>query len=140
MKKVIICCSITSADRAIDARDKLVAMGFAVEIPLGVKQYIENGYIHLSESERAKNKKDLDLIGRYYEKIKDSDLVLVINIEKHGIPGYIGGNTFLEMGFAHILKKPIFVLNPLPDCGYSDELHALNAEVIDGDLNKLMEL
>jgi hypothetical protein len=137
MKKVIIFCSISSSSEVIGVRDKLLQMGFSVEIPLGVQQYIDNGYTLKSKVERFEDKKNLDLISRYYEKIKENDMALVVNIEKNGVPGYIGGNTFLEMGFAHVLKKPIYVLNPLPECSYSDELLALNTEIINGDLSKL---
>ncbi|MEZ4194957.1 MAG: hypothetical protein R3B53_00970 [Candidatus Paceibacterota bacterium] len=59
-------------------------LGFEIEIPLGVQQYIDNDYKHLSKSERASDKKDMDLITRYYKKIADSDYVLVINAEKDG--------------------------------------------------------
>lgn len=116
-------------------RDKLKKLGFKVEIPIGVQQYIDNGYKHLSESERARNKKEMNLIARYYEKIKESDYVLVVNVEKDGKENYIGGNTFLEIGFAHVLSKPTYVLNPLPEVSYRDELEAMNLIILNGNLN-----
>ena len=54
--------------------------------------------------------------------IQKSDAILVLNLTKNGIENYIGGNTFLEMGFAHVLEKKIFVYNKLPDVGYKDEI------------------
>lgn len=135
MKTVIICCSISASDKVLPIRRKLEDLGYKVEIPLGVQQYIDNGYKHLSKSERARDKKDMDLITRYYKKIGESDYVLVINVEKDGKENYIGGNTFLEMGFAHVLGKKMFVLNPLPIASYSDELKAMNLQVINGDLS-----
>jgi hypothetical protein len=42
------------------------------------------------------------------------------------------------MAFAHHLKKPIFCLNELPDMPYiDDELAAMQATVINGDLEKI---
>ncbi|MFQ5475028.1 MAG: hypothetical protein ACE5DM_04285 [Candidatus Nanoarchaeia archaeon] len=34
-------------------------------------------------------------------KILANDAVLVVNLEKQGLPNYIGGATFSEMFFAH---------------------------------------
>ena len=57
-------------------------------------------------------------------------MLLVLNLEKRGIPGYIGPGVFAEMAFAiglnKVLDKKIEVcyLNPIPveNLSYSDEL------------------
>jgi hypothetical protein len=135
MKTVVICCSISVSDKVLPIRDELERLGFNVVIPLGVQQYIDNDYTHLSQTERAEHKKEMDLITRYYTIIKEGDCVLVVNPEKNGTLNYIGGNTFLEMGFAHVLGKPMYVLNPLPEVSYKDELEAMNLKILNGDLN-----
>jgi nucleoside 2-deoxyribosyltransferase len=135
MKSIILCGSIACADEIIRVRDELGALGFDVEIPYGVHQYIENGFVHTPAEERAGDKKDNDLIKRYYELIKKYDAVLIVNVEKNGKLNYIGGNTFLEMGFAHVLEKPLFVLNPLPEVMYRDELEAMRPIVLNNNLN-----
>lgn len=135
MKSIIICGSISASDEMIEIQHQLEEKGFEVEIPAGTKKYIANNFVHVSESERAKDKKDNDLIKGYYEKIKQYDAVLVVNVDKKGVAGYIGGNTFLEMGFAHVLGKPIYTLNPLPQISYLDELEAMNPVVINNDLS-----
>ena len=41
------------------------------------------------------------------------------NYDKHGIKNYIGGNAFLEMGFAHVLGiKKFIYLNPIRKMPY----------------------
>ncbi len=137
MKSIIICGSISASDKILDIQKELEEAGFSVEIPAGVKKYRDNNFTHVSEQEMARDKKENDLIKKYYELIKDFDITLVVNEEKKGIPGYIGGNTFLEMGFAHVLGKPIYLLNQLPEIGYRDELDAMSPIVIDGDLSKI---
>ncbi|MDP3992633.1 MAG: hypothetical protein Q8Q05_00195 [bacterium] len=58
--------------------------------------------------------------------------------DKHGIKNYIGGNTFLEMGFAHILNQKIFLLNPVPEMPYyQTEIVAMRPVVINGDFAKI---
>lgn len=51
-----------------------------------------------------------DLIRGYFKKIKLYDAVLAINEDKNSIQGYIGGNTFLELGFRYVLHKKLFIL------------------------------
>ncbi len=86
-------------------------------------------------SESVKNKMDHDLIRDYFEEIKTGDAVLIVNDERKGIANYIGGNSFLEMAFAHVLHKEIFLLNPIPEMGYSDELIAMQPVILNGDLS-----
>ena len=70
--------------------------------------------------------------------MQGSEAELVYNIEKHGIPNYIGGNTFLEMGFSHILEKSIFLYNPIPDLSYRDEMLAMQPRIINRDLTAII--
>ncbi|MCK4520389.1 hypothetical protein KAT95_00790 [Candidatus Parcubacteria bacterium] len=79
------------------------------------------------------------LIDEHIERIKDSDAVLVLNFDKNGIKNYIGGNTFLEMGFAYVLGKKIFLLNPIPGINYKEEIEAMSPLILCGDLNKIKE-
>lgn len=62
---------------------------------------------------------------------------MAINKDKRGIKNYIGGNTFLEIGFAHVLNKKIFLLNDVPDMLCSDEILAMEHVVINNDLTKI---
>jgi predicted RNA-binding protein with PUA domain len=62
---------------------------------------------------------------------------LIVNIDKKDICNYIGGNTFLEMGFAHILNKKIFLLNEIPEMIYTDEILAMQPIALNGDLSKI---
>lgn len=74
----------------------------------------------------------------HYKKIKSSDAILVVNNDKNNIPNYIGGSVFLEMGFAFILNKKIFLLNSIPKVSYKDEILAMQPVVINNDLKKIV--
>jgi hypothetical protein len=68
--------------------------------------------------------------------MQGADAVLVLNLEKHGIPHSIGGNTFLEIGFAHVFDQKIFLWNPVPDIPYyKTEIKAMKPVVLNGDLS-----
>ena len=71
------------------------------------------------------------------EKIKEMDAVLVLNFEKHGIPNYIGGSTFLEMYEAFKGGKKIYLYNPIPDGLLYDEIEGFSPIIINGDLSKV---
>ena len=135
MKKIIICGSISASQEIVTAQRELEERGFEVEIPHGVKKFIANNFEHVPVEERHEDKKKYDLIRKYYEEMKMYDNVLIVNPEKKGIQGYIGGNTFLEMGFAHVLNKKLYVLNPLPDISYLSELEAMDPVVLNGNLS-----
>ena len=83
-----------------------------------------------------KNKKDA--IREFWKPMQDADALLVANFDKHGIENYIGGNAFLEMGFAHVLNQKVFLLNPIPHMPYYEtEIVAMQPVIINGDLSKI---
>lgn len=142
---LVICGSIDVSDRLIQLADELEGMGYTVELPHYTIK-IRRGEVTLADYVKAKEQSgdqqfraasQHDLIKLHWELVRAADVVLVANYEKKGIPGYIGGNTFLEMGFAHVLGKPLYVLNPLPDLPYKDEMLAMQPSVLDGDLDQL---
>lgn len=136
--KIIICGSISAANEILETKDWLEGAGHEVEIPEGVKNEFLRGRTEVSLEEKADDKIKNDLIRSYFEKIKLYDIVLVVNPEKKGIAGYIGGNTFIEMAFAHVLNKKLYVLYDLPNLSYSSEILAMQPGVLKGDLNKVV--
>ncbi len=94
----------------------------------------------IDKGEHAQLKIEKDYIMWYYNAIVSSDAVLVVNLEKNGQKNYIGGNVFLEIGFAYVNKKKIFMYNDYPaknDCKYLDEIEAMQPVSINGDLSKI---
>lgn len=79
-----------------------------------------------------------DLIRKHFEKIRESDAILVLNLTKNGVPYYIGANTFLEMGFAHVLGLRIFLLHQIPDNPYiRNETEAMRPTILYGNLSHI---
>ena len=89
------------------------------------------------KDEHYKLKMENNTFKWYYDAIKNSDLVLVCNFEKNGIPGYIGGSALMEIGYAHVLDKKIFFLYQIPEISYKEELVAARPIILNGDLNKI---
>lgn len=90
------------------------------------------------EKIKLEQKYNHDAIREFWNQMHDSDALLVVNLDKHGIRNYIGGNAFLEMGFAHVLNQKIYLLNPIPKMPhYETEIIAMQPIVINGDLTKI---
>ncbi len=117
---------------------ELEKKGFEVEIPEGVKHLAEWEGDDAEVSEKAERKIQHDLIRGYYEKMKGYDVVLIVNPEKKGTLGYIGGNTLIEMAFGHVLNKTLYVLYPVPEMSYTSEILAMQPTVLGGDLSKVI--
>jgi len=62
---------------------------------------------------------------------------LKLSLDSLIVQNYIGGNTFLEMAFAHILDKPIYLQNPIPEILYKDEIIAMQPIILNGDLSRI---
>lgn len=76
---------------------------------------------------------------RDWDRMREADALLVVNLERHGIPNYIGGNTLFELAAGYFAGKKIFLLNPIPEIKfYKSELEAVNPVILNGDLSKLV--
>ena len=136
--KICICCSLSVTDEVKKIADRLHELGHEVLLPNGVIVYA----IHKPDFDpvKAKRGNGYDFVREHFKKIEESDAMLVCNFTKNGIDNYVGANTFLEMGFAYYIKKPIYALNPLPDYKYiNDELLNFDVRVINGDLSEIKE-
>lgn len=138
--KIAICGSITFMEEMRALEKELLKIGFSeVFLPVGIGGNEKQFKDKLTVQEDGQRKIDLDLINKHYIKILKSDCILVANYEKKNIAGYIGGNTFLEMGFAFVNGKPIFMLNPIPEMSYTPEIKGMKPINIDNQLSKIKD-
>ena len=131
---ITICMSMSLRHRLPEICGILEQAGHEVLTPVDTREFDYEG---ANDHQRADLKRDKDLIRTHYEKIKVSDAILVLNEDLPGKPRYIGGNSFLEMGFAHILDIPIYLMQDLPESPYRSEMLAMDPVVIDGDLSRI---
>jgi hypothetical protein len=136
--KIAICASMVFAEKMVQVKHQLEEIGHTVFI----SQFAE-GYLGKAEKEKEKlavsDKNEHDAIRKFWEIIKKSDAILVLNYDRKGIQNYIGGNTLMEIGFAHVLNKKIFMMNPIPDIEYyRSEIEAVSPVVLKQDLNKII--
>jgi len=139
--KITICGSIKFADKLVEIYRKLEEMGHE---PLMHEEMfnIGNGTAKELMDEVAVDhgmvKRKYNFIKWWHNCIKNGDAILVCNFDKNGIKNYIGGNTLMEIGFAHVNDKKVFLLNPIPEnVSYVDEIKAMVDVVLNGDLKKI---
>lgn len=152
--KITICGSIGFYKEMEMVHDELVRFGHEVKIPElalevpeefggGKKVYFgqfieQNGGIDaFPVGHKIWDLKE-GAINDHYKKIDWCDAILVVNHEKRGILGYVGGNTLIEIGVAFYLKKKIFILNSVSsELSYKQEIMGMKPLIIDGDLSKV---
>lgn len=132
--KIAIVSSLSFAKEMLDVKKKLIKIGHKA-----VYSDFTEDFLGKSESEKeemnAKNFVEKDVIREFWRKIKVCDAILVLNYDKKGVKNYIGGNSLMEIGFAHVLEKKIFLLNPIPEIPfYKAEIIGVKPTVLYGDL------
>ncbi len=137
--KIAICGSMSCAEEMLYFAGRLRERGHTIFLPVGTRTYAGmygKDIDKIDKEEGALRKIELDLIIARYDVIQKSDAILVVNCDKDGIPNYIGGNTLMELGFAHVLKKSIFLLHDIPDTSWNrQEIIAVRPTVIHGNLD-----
>ena len=132
--KIVICGSMRLSKKMLQLKEELTNLGHFVVIPKHTEEYAALNTPDHMHNESVKNKINHDLIRQYFGEIEKNDAVLIVNDTLNDTPNYIGGNSFLEIGFAHVLNKNIYLFNPIPEMSYSDEIIAMQPIILDGDL------
>ncbi len=134
---ITICGSMLFSKQMLEKKHALEEQGITVYIPNETKSYLGRSNEEVANfSVRIKN--TANVIREHYESIKKSDGILVLNYDKNNIKYYIGSNSFLEIGFAYVLEKKIYLLNPIPKIDFcSSEIKAMRPIVLNGDLFKI---
>ena len=127
--------SMQYTEKMLKLRDELRRLGHDAFVT-----NLSSPFIGKSDEEKEiikiEQKNNQDAIREFWGLMQGADAVLVANYDKHGIRNYIGGNTLMEIGFAHVLNQKIFLLNPIPEIQfYKSEIEAVKPIVINGDLS-----
>ncbi|TAL14285.1 DUF84 family protein [Patescibacteria group bacterium] len=129
--KITICGSMTHEPLMHEWLEKLEAAGYEVEKPSDSAGRVQTD----NTDEQTSLKRSY--IDAHLRKIDDSDAILVVNETKDGTRNYIGGNTLIEIAYAYAQGLEIFLINPIPDVSYADELRGMYPIVINNDVKNL---
>ena len=124
------------AKEMLEAQKQLEALAHEVLIPIDTQDCLAKP--ELQENLEWCMSQDLDK--DHFNKVANSDAVLILNYPKNNIVGYIGGSTLMELGLARHLDKKIFILHNLPseeEIRYALEIKAMRPIILNGDISKI---
>ena len=140
---VVICSSASFYRQVIEVRDELKKLGLKVSIPLTAGKMERSGDWRVETyktwfADADTYKRKTFLTKHHFNKIVEGDSVLVLNYEKNGKPGYIGGAVLAEMAVGLHFNKPIYILHPIQeDVSYKEEILAMLPTILNGDLSQI---
>lgn len=117
--------------RSIDVETQLKALGFRVVIPQTARKMAKTGDFDIEKLKiwlnDAKNYPiKAKLMKDHFREVAKADAILVLNLTKKGINGYIGTNVLMEMALAFYFEKPIFVFDKISeDAAFKEEIYAM---------------
>ena len=144
MSTITICSSASFYRQAVDVEQQLTDAGYKVILPATARIMQKTGDYDVAHyktwyDDPSQFHKKADLVRRHFDEVAKGDCTLVLNYQKHGIDNYIGGNVLMEMAIAFYLKKPIYILNGLPeDSSYLEEIQGMEPVLLRGDLTTLL--
>ena len=135
--KIGIIGSMQYVEKMLEIKNSLIKMGHDAFVT-----DLHKALIGKTDEEKEKiklhQKYNMDAIREFWRAMQGADAVLVLNYDKNGIKNYIGGNTLMEIGFAHVLNQKIFLLNPIPEISYyKTEIEAVKPIIINENLAKI---
>ena len=126
-------------NKMLELQKTLELVGHKILIPINTHACLKNS--KLNESlEHCENFADIEIDKDHFNKIAESDAILVLNFFKNNMHGYIGGATLMEIGIARYLDKKIFILHKLPGedvLRYVLEIKLTKPIILNGDLTKI---
>lgn len=143
-KIITLCSSASMYKKLIQIEKDLLKLGFKVLVPMSARRMEEAGDFSL-KGQKAWLKDPLQfhqktaLMDAHFKKVEEGDAVLVVNLDKGAVKGYIGGNVLMEMMLAYWLKKPIYVWKQAEsEHPLYEEILGINVKFLDEDLKKLV--
>ena len=134
--KIVVAGSMTVVEKMLEIEKVLEGMGHKALLSKFAYDYINLPKEDI-EKQTVYDKNNNDGLKELSELIKGADAILALNYDKKGVKNYIGGNTFLELGYASILGKKVYFMNPIPDMLYTSELEAMKPIILNEDLSKI---
>lgn len=127
--KILIHASLDFKQAMVDARNYIEDNSTHKVILPELTRYQDIRDVHGDDETFTKIKNRLTK--ENFQNVENCDVLLIINHSHREIKNYIGGNSFMEMVIAFYLKKPIYLLNDIPEgMSYTEEIKSLYPIVV----------
>ncbi len=138
--RIMICGSMTFSREMMETKKSLEDLGHTVLLPPDVEVHLSNdGLIDDLEAD-FKHCIQTDVLRKSLKQINDVDAVLILNLRKSGVDGYIGTSSLMEMATAYVSGKKLYLLNQTPEpshARWAHEVRIMQPIVLNGDLSKI---
>lgn len=135
--KVFVAASHSYWDRLEPIKKKLEELGHEVMLPSAVDDP-DLEHRKWRESDEAHVQIVRELFEDSEERVgKWCDAFYLVNYDKNGISGYVGGAALIELYIAHRERKKIFIENDVYPGPMYDEIMGFGPTFIHGDLTKI---
>jgi hypothetical protein len=141
--RITICGSVAYYEQMLKIKSRLENLDNDVKLPpmevIGTEgRTISVVEFYNPQTPEAKNENKGALKKHFdFDNITWCEAILVVNADKKDVANYIDVNTLIEMGVAFYLDKPIYLLNPVPEISYKEEILAMFPMVVNDDLTKI---
>ncbi|WP_041358030.1 hypothetical protein [Methylorubrum extorquens] len=133
-RRVVICGSMTFYGEMLRIQELLERSDVPTELPDAEGELVAG--LDPAEYERFKRRVSLAHLRRVRHRMTFA--VLVLNLDKHDRPDYIGPSTYAEIAMASAFSKPVYLLGNVPSA-YAGELAAWKAVPLNGRMERLVE-
>jgi hypothetical protein len=146
MTTITICSSVNFYRQVLDVAEQLETMGYGVIVPKTALEMKKTGDFDADHhrtwlADPDDYDKKAELMRAHFVEIEKGDVILIVNNEKRGVQNYIGGNVLMEMALAFYLKKPIFLLNDIPeDSAFLEEIIGMGSVPLHGKVEDFTRL
>ncbi len=140
---IVICASASHYQDVLKIEDKLKKLGYKVVSPQTAYIMAEKNDFDVTHYKTwLKDTNDYSrktkLMTDHFAEIIKGDIVLVVNMEKHNLKGYIGGNVLMELTIAHHYNKPLFIYNKIDEnLSIKEEIYGLTPTFLNGKLSHI---
>ncbi|MDO8494300.1 MAG: hypothetical protein Q7S68_03080 [Deltaproteobacteria bacterium] len=144
--KITLCSSASFYKQVCEIKKQLQTIGFEVLIPHTANQMEASGDYRVETyktwfADPKHFDKKTSLMQRHLAEVDAGDVVLVVNLTKNSMAGYIGGNVLLEMFYGWLKKKPIYCLYPISqELPLYEEVMGFSPICLNGDWATLANL
>jgi len=131
--KIVICGSMYFAKEMLEVKAQLEEMGHFVFVPSDIDDCVKNPELSMDMKHCLRTNVQKEC----FDKVAESDAILVLNYKRNGVKGYVGGATLMEIGIAQCLDKKILLYPPpkIEDLRYSLEIQLAKPRILNGDLD-----
>lgn len=131
---------MTFAKEMMETKEKLETLGHLVLVPVDLRSHVNDSSLVDDLDSNYKHALEKNVMKKCFDSIGKSDAILVLNVAKNGIKGYVGTSSLMEIGLAYYLGKKIFLLNSIPsskEVRWAHELEIIRPTILNGSLKKI---